>query len=142
MEKKYKFIDYMADALIEAWGSNLEEAFVNAARAFYDTMVYEEKIECKRTIEVKASGRDLEELLYDWIETLIYLFDTEYWLTANYDLKIEKLGDEWILKGKVCGETYDKGKHGSKTHVKAVTYHEMKIEMKKDFVRVRYLLDL
>ncbi len=140
--KKYKFLDYMSDAFIEAWGDNLEEAFINAARAFYDTMINEEKIESKETKDVEISGHDLEELLYNWIEELIYLFEVEGWLTSEYNIKIERKNGSWYLRGKLHGEKYDKSKHGSKTHIKAVTYHEMKIHISNDGVKLRYLLDL
>lgn len=130
----------MADALIEAWGKDLEEAFINAARAFYDTMVNEENIEVNEERRVEVKGHDLEELLYNWIEELIYLFEVENWLSAKYNIKILK-NDKWILKGKLYGERYSKEKHGSKTHIKAVTYHEMKVEI-NDNVKLRYLLDL
>ncbi|MGI0036609.1 MAG: archease, partial [Nitrososphaera sp.] len=34
----YRFLDHMTDALIEAYGSTLEEAFENAGKALSDTM--------------------------------------------------------------------------------------------------------
>jgi SHS2 domain-containing protein len=35
----YRFLDHMTDAIIEAYGSTLEEAFENAAKALCDTMI-------------------------------------------------------------------------------------------------------
>ena len=132
----------MADAYIEAWGSTLEEAFSNAAVAFYDTMIDADKIEAKVYEDVEVSGHDLYELLYNWIEELIFLFETKGLIFSKFDIKISKVDDGWELKGKIGGERYSKDKHGSKTHVKAVTYHAMEIIEDKEGVKLRYLLDL
>jgi hypothetical protein len=35
----YRFLDHMTDAVIEAYGTTLEEAFENAAKALCDTMI-------------------------------------------------------------------------------------------------------
>jgi len=142
MSKKYRFLEYMADALIEAWGDSLEEAFANAALAFYDTMVEADRIEPRQPREVEVEGTDLYELLYNWIEELIYIFETEGLVCSKFDIKISGGDGLWRLRGRIYGEPYSKEKHGSKTHIKAVTYHEMKIEVGREGARVRYLLDL
>lgn len=140
--KKYKFLEYMADAYIEAWGSTLEEAFSNAALAFYDTMIDADRVEVKTFRRIAISGIDLYELLYNWIEELIFLFETRGLVFSKFDIKITKVNDEWRLKGIIGGEKYSKDKHGSKTHVKAVTYHAMEITKDEKGIKLRYLLDL
>jgi SHS2 domain-containing protein len=137
----YRFIDYMADAYIEAWGDSLEEAFAYAAIAFYDTMIYYDRIDELLSIEVYVKGYDLYELLYNWIEELIYLFETKRLVFKKFDIRIDRKQNGWELSAHLKGEEYLKEKHGSKTHIKAITYHEMKIE-KNDKVMLRYILDL
>ncbi|RLG08462.1 MAG: hypothetical protein DRN68_03600, partial [Thaumarchaeota archaeon] len=32
----FRFLEHMSDAFVEAWGDSLEEAYVEAAKAFYE----------------------------------------------------------------------------------------------------------
>ncbi len=45
---------------------------------------------------------------------------------------IEKTENGYKLKAKACGEPLDPEKHGPKEEVKAITYHDMKIERLPD----------
>lgn len=137
----YKFLDYMSDAYIEAWGDSLEEAFAYAAAGFYDTMINYDSIEAHIKEDITVEGHDIQELLYNWIEELIYIFETKGMIFKKFYIKIYRDDDRWVLNGELLGERYSKAKHGSKTHVKAVTYHAMEIEM-RDGARIRYILDL
>ena len=45
----FRFLEHVSDVLIEAWGETLEEAFKQAAKAFFETMVEVDKIEKRKT---------------------------------------------------------------------------------------------
>ena len=58
----------MTDAVIEAYGTTLEEAFENAAKALCDTMIDLRTVRPKREIKFSAKGNDLYSLLFDWLD--------------------------------------------------------------------------
>jgi SHS2 domain-containing protein len=133
----------MSDVFFEAWGPTLEEAYRQAALAFYETLTDPGRVLGLEEKIVKASGMDLEELLYDWIERLIILFDSEGFLAR--EVAVERIWGEdevWRLRAILRGERYDPGRHPQGTHVKGVTYHMMVVDAESPVKRVRVLLDI
>jgi SHS2 domain-containing protein len=133
----------MSDVFLEAWGPTLEEAYRQAALAFYETLTDPGRVLGSEERVVEASGMDLEELLYDWIEKLIILFDSEGFLA--HEVSVERIrgeGDAWRLRAVLSGERYDPGRHPQGTHVKGVTYHMMMVDAESPVKRVRVLLDI
>jgi SHS2 domain-containing protein len=138
----YTFLEHTTDALIKAEGATLEEAFANAARGLTDTMVHiatvKEKIEEQFTVQ----GSDLENLLYNWLETLLIKVTTEGTVFSTFNLKVRKTKNGYELTGTGRGEELNIKRHKPKTEVKAATYHLMKIEQKNGQVTLQFLLDL
>ena len=64
----FRFLEHMSDAFIEAWGDSFEEAYVEAAKAFYELVSSMSGVEARVERVVEAEGRDLQELLYDMLE--------------------------------------------------------------------------
>ena len=135
--KKFRFLEHTADQKFQAFGKTLEEAFENAAYAL-KTTITESKIEqkVKKTIEVKSE--DKKALLYDFLEQFLILLDSENFILSEIEsLKIKDLK----LTAKLKGDT-DLKKYEINTHIKAVTYQEMKIKKEKNNYMVQVILDL
>lgn len=139
---KYKFLKHTADAKFQAYGKTLEEAFSNAAIAMFEIIVKIEGIEKKiiKKVEIKAENK--ESLLYKWLEELLYLLDTEFFLINSVkNMKVIKERKKYILKAEVLGDTF-KEKYERHGAVKAVTYEEMFIKEEKGKVTVQVVLDI
>lgn len=138
---EYEYLEHTADVKFRAYGKDLEEAFINAAYAYQDTVSDHIKIEKNVEKEFFVESEDKKALLYDFIEQFIVFLDTEDFLLAEVlELKIEKKGGQYYLFAKITGDT-DVSKYEIGTHVKAMTYQEMKIE-KKEKVMVQAVLDI
>lgn len=137
-KEKYKYLEHTADAKFQASGKNLEEAFKNAALAMLNLMCKSEIIKLKQEKKILVKGKDLKALLYNWLEELLFLLDSENFLTGkikklnisgkegNHKLEASVLGDS-AKNYEIFGE------------VKAVTYNEMfireeKIKGKRKFI--------
>lgn len=133
----------MGDALIEAYGSSLEEAFQNAALAMFEVMTDTSRVEPLMEEVVEVEGIDLESLLYNWLESLLVMFDVNSRLYSKFKIEnIHQTAEGYRLKARVWGEDYDSNKHEQKVGVKAVTYHMMNVEEKNGLWILRFLLDL
>jgi SHS2 domain-containing protein len=133
----------MGDALIEAYGSTLEEAFENAALAMFEVMTDTSKVMPLVEEVVEAEGFDLESLLYNWLENLLVMFDVNARLYSKFKVEsITRTAEGYRLKARVWGEDYNSDKHEQKVGVKAVTYHMMSIKGKDETWILRFLLDL
>ena len=140
--KGYTFLEHMTDALIEAYGTSLDEAFDNAARGLIDTMVDIKTIEGKIEENFEVNGSDLKSLLYNWLESVLVKVTLNGLVFSSFDVKIRKSLKGFEIKGVGVGETLDLKKHKPKTEAKAVTYHMMSINNKKGKVSLRFLIDL
>ena len=132
----------MADALIDAHGESLDEVFCQAARALIDTMVEIKNVEEKAVEKFTVQGRDLESLLYNWLEAILIKVSRDGLVFSSFNVKIKKVNEGFTLNGSGKGEKIDLDKHQPKTEVKAVTYHMMNIKEENGQVSARFLLDL
>ena len=138
----FRFLEHMTDAEIEACGANIDEAFQNAGRAVEQLMVNLDSIDEVESRVIKVSGRDLESLLYDWIEALITIQDEDGLLFSSFVCKISKNSSGYFLLANALGEKFDPEKHEQKTAIKAPTFYDMKISVGVDKVIMRFLVDL
>jgi SHS2 domain-containing protein len=137
----YRYLDHMTDAVIEANGSTLEEAFENAARGLNDTMIDLETVRPNKEIKITAIGHDLQSLLFDWLDKVMLLLVADGIVMSEFSVKIQRKGG-YSLEGVAKGERLDLDRHRYKVEIKAVTYHEMKVAEEKGNATVRFLLDL
>lgn len=142
MAGRFEFLEHTADAYIAAYGKSLAEAFENAALAMFETMAYTERVKDLEEESVEVEGDDEEALLYSWLEELLLKFEIEGKLYSRFKVdEIRTSPEGYVLEARIWGEPYDRERHGSKTDVKAVTYHRMEI-LRNDMVTVKYILDI
>ena len=126
---KYEFLEHTADAKFRAYGKNLNEQFLNAALAMTSIMFDPKKVKPKIKKEIKIKGLDQKSLLYNLLEELLYLMDTEFFL-------LNKVSNLKIKDNTLTATLYgDKASNYKTTgDVKAVTYQQM--EITKNYVQV------
>ncbi|MFQ5475262.1 MAG: archease, partial [Candidatus Nanoarchaeia archaeon] len=105
MFKSWRYIPHTADMQFVSKGKTLEEAFKNAAYATFNYLVDPKKVKkaVKKEIKIKAK-RDIS-LLYDYLEEMLYLLDTEGFLLAEVEkIKITEKEGELTLKATIHGD--------------------------------------
>ena len=137
----YRFLDHTTDAVIEAYGETLEEAFENAAKGVNDTMVDLKTVRPDREIRIAAEGHDIYSLLFDWLDKVMLLLVADGIVMSEFSVKIRH-NKGYLLEGTAKGEKLSLEKHHYKVEIKAVTYHEMEIKQEKGKSTVKFLLDL
>ncbi len=143
MKKRFRFLEHTADAYVEAYGTNLEEAFENAAAAMTDVMTELEKVEAKNEETFVVEEQDESALLYSWLEELLLEFELKGKLYSHFEVsRIEETSKGVRLHARAWGENYDSEKHPSKVGIKAATYHQMEIIKEQNVVTLRFILDI
>lgn len=132
----FKFLEHTADIKFQAFGKTLEEAFENSALAMTNSM-FDGKIKENISKKIKVKGKDNERLLYEFLEELLVLLDSEDFILSkvkrvkikNNELEAEFIGDK--------ASEYD-------IHiiVKAITYNEMFVKKEKDKYITQVVLDV
>jgi SHS2 domain-containing protein len=123
----YQKLDHTADTGIELQARSLDELFADAAIAFGDCVTEVAGLRCRqwRTFEIEA--RDLETLLVDWLDELLFAFETDGLLFGRVEVEVEEAGVDWRLRAKAGGECFDPLRHPLKVPIKAITYHRLKV---------------
>jgi protein archease len=127
----YQYLDDIAtaDVAFEARGKTMEDMFIAAAEASMNVMVDDlsaiEKIERRR---ISLWAEDVDMLLFDFIQELIYFKDAEQLLLRVSQIFIEQENGGLRLQGDLYGEVLDPVKHELNADVKAVTLHRFAVE--------------
>ncbi|MFA5258982.1 MAG: archease [Candidatus Pacearchaeota archaeon] len=120
---KFKFLEHTADVKFQAFGNSLEECFENAAFALVD-IVCKEKIKTIIKKDIKIEGKDLEELLYNFLEEFLFLIDSKNFIFGKFKkIKIYKKNDRYQLHTEILGDNLKN--YQTETGIKAITYNEM-----------------
>ena len=136
----YKFLDHATDAFLEVTGKDLKEAFSVTADAVINITLDQDKVEEKERKEFSAQGKDLDYLLFSWLEELTFVLITDGFAIKRIEFDILQK-DGYQIQAIAYGESLDFKKHNFKVEIKAPTFYEMKIEQ-NDGVFMRFLLDL
>ncbi len=139
MDKAFKIIDHTADVGVIAFGADVKQLFSNAALALFSLITDTESIaeKLQRDLKINSDGRD--NLLVEWLNELIYLFDAEQTLFNRFE--IESLSHKQ-LKATCYGEKFDPSRHKIKTGVKAATYHMLKVDKNNDGYMAQVIFDV
>lgn len=137
---KFKFLEKVAiaDVAFEAYGKNLNELFENCAMAVAETMADTKTVESKIKKEIKLENEKIDQLLFDFVQELIYLKDAEVLLFSKFDVDVKN----GKLKAICYGDKIDIKKQKLRNDVKAITYHMYKVEKLKDKYKVTIVLDV
>lgn len=131
--KRYQLIEHTADVGLIAYGRTLAEAFGNAAYGMFSIIAELRTVREVESRRLEIREKDLDSLLFEWLNRLIYFLDVDMLLLKRFD--ISDL-DENRLKAVCYGEKYDPSRHHLKTGVKSATYHMLKVDREKNQVRV------
>jgi len=131
--KRFRLIEHTADVGLVAYGRTLAEAFANAAYGLFSIIAELKTVKETESRQLELSEEDLEALLFEWLNRLIYFFDVEMLLFKRFEVRDF---DGHGLKATCYGEKYDPSRHQIKTGVKSATYHMLKVDREKNQVQV------
>ncbi len=137
----YKFFDHTADVLFEAEGKTLSELFEAAGLATEETQVDLKGVKSKIKKEIVLEKDNIEMLLFDFLQELIFLKDAKLLLFSKIKVSISE-GKPNKLKAILQGEKIDPKKHNLKVDVKAVTLHRFEVKKTKAGWFARVILDI
>jgi SHS2 domain-containing protein len=132
-----------ADIAFEATGRDLAELFSDAADATMNVMIDNlDAIEPRESRRIDLSSDDIEMLLFDLLQELIYFKDAERLLLRVRDARIEERDEKYFLTAEAAGELVDPARHHQRADVKAVTLHDFSVKKEGGGWKARVLLDI
>ena len=141
----YRYLEEFgtADIAFEATGRDLPELFMAAADATMNVMIDNlDGIEPRETLQIELSNDNIDMLLFDLLQELIFLKDAERLLLRMRQVEIEEKDEKLFLHGIAEGESLDPERHHQRADVKAVTLHDFAVERTESGWKARALLDI
>lgn len=135
----FRILEHTADIGFEAFGRTRQEVFANAARALVSIIVDLDSIRPAEEVRIELSASDAPSLLVDWLSEILYLYDAEGWLLA--DFRFDRL-EETSLAACARGERFRRDRHGVRLLVKAITYHQLALEQTRERWRAQVYVDI
>ena len=120
-QRAFEEIDHTADRALRIYGTNLEDLLLNAARGLNHIMLPHHSIGPQlREKFVRLESIDAESLLVDWLSELAYWAEIE--ALVFHEFRIGSVSPTH-LQAKIYGGPVTR----LEKHIKAVTYHNLKI---------------
>lgn len=131
-------IEHTADVGLRVWAPSLEELFAEAAIGLMDVMGSPSR-PADRSEHTTLEAPDLDALFVDWLSEALFLFEAREFVTCDADVSVER--DPWRVEATLRGADAEAFRqHGP--GVKAVTYHGLRIEERRQGWEGRVYLDV
>lgn len=134
----YEFFEHTADIGIIVEGKTLEELIENLVLVYSDLTTEISKLKTPISMKLKLSYENIEDGIIKLIEEIIFLFETKKFLPKKCSVKVK---DKEILCD-LKGDIFDISKHPQKFIIKAITYHQFKIENQNNKWILRAVFDV
>ena len=117
-----------ADIGVRGHGASPAQAFEQAGLALTAVVTQPANVRQAITVDVRCSAPDLELLLYEWLNSLVYHMATQHLLFSGFSVRIA--GDE--LEAEARGEPVDVERHAPAVEVKGATLTELAVRHDDD----------
>ncbi len=122
---RWEHFHHQADVGIRGFGPTPQAAFEQAARALTAVISELEDVHPDQEVAISCEAPDLELLLVDWLNALVYEMATRQWLFSRFEVE---LSDASHLTARAWGEPVDRARHQPAVEVKAATYAELSVK--------------
>lgn len=117
-----------ADIGVRGTGATLEEAFAGAALALTAVICDPATVAPREAVHIDCDAPDLELLLVDWLNALIYRMATRHLLFSRFEVQIAGTR----LHASAWGEAVDVARHQPAAEAKGVSFCELKVARQAD----------
>ena len=121
MSGDWSLFQHGADIGVEGVGATLNEAFANAAVALTATATDPILVRPDRQVELACQAPDIDALLVEWLNAVIYAMATQRMLFAQFRLEIRGTA----LRARAWGEPVDRERHQPAAEAKGATWTEL-----------------
>ena len=121
--KNWEHFPHVADVGVRGFGRSAAEAFKQAALAMTAAIADPAQIEPRQAVAFAARAPDLELLLAEWLNALIYEMATRKMLFSRFAVAIE----DTRLAATAWGEPVDRARHDLGTEIKGATLTALRV---------------
>ena len=135
----YELLEHPADVGFRAYGETLPQLFAHSALALLSIAGDPSAIQPRWDYPLTVQSSDWESLMVDWLSEVLYWYDGKR--IGFHDFRVLELEPQRI-RAVGIGEPRVSGRHPEKLIVKAVTYHQLKVEAREGIWVAEVYLDV
>ena len=124
----WEHFPHIADIGVRGFGSTVAASFEQAALALTAVIADLESIRPEETVKVRCEAPDVELLLVDWLNAIVYEMSIRKMLFCEFHVNI----DGGILHGQAHGEKISVSRHRPASEVKGATLSELEVAQSPD----------
>jgi SHS2 domain-containing protein len=140
----YRLIEHTADAGVVAWGPDLQTAFRQALRGMFTIVLGGDPASLlagapTEALVVETGGADRSALLVNWLARFVFHFDVDGFVPIRVDFaECEPPRCQATVTGVHLSDPELAGGVG----IKAVTYHQLEVNVAPGRAEVRVIFDI
>lgn len=159
----FRFIDHPADIAVEVEAETLEGLFEEAAFALKEASCETQNVNSSKSLStnlpskivtneialakvvkiIKCSEENLELLLAEFLNELNFYIQSGKWIFHSINkINVTQSGNKFNLTCQLTGNEMNRNNFMIKEEIKAVTFHQMKIEKKNNKFFTRVIFDI
>lgn len=128
IEARWEHYPHVADIGVRGIGKSPEQAFEQAAVALTAVVADPQTVVPRQAVEVTCEAPDIELLLVDWLNALVYQMATQSMLFSRFEAHVEGTR----LHATAWGEAIDVARHQPAVEVKGATYTDLAVRQNAD----------
>ena len=134
----YEVFEHTADLGLRIRAADLETLFSDAGKALVSLIVDLAAVEPRQEATFRIPGRELDYLLFDWLNELLFAFEKDRLLYCEFSVRRDAEGITAVARG----EPLDPARHELDHEVKAITYHGLKVQQESDGWLAELIVDI
>jgi len=135
----YETFDHTADIGLRIRAADLDMLFSEAGRGLFSLLVENiDDVQPIRQETLRLEGTATDYLLFDWLSELLFRFETEHLLFAEFAVSVTGEG----LSAVIRGEPVDPSRHRLLHEIKAITYHQFEVRQTDDGWIAEVIVDI
>ena len=135
----FELLDHTADLRLVGHGKDLPDALAWIATGMFSVIADLDAVASRDTMRVSITSTDREALVVDWLNELLFRYETEGFLPRRFEVTVNEAGT--ALEARCVGEPADPDRHRTWSVVKAATYHALEVKHGREW-RIQVVLDV
>jgi tRNA nucleotidyltransferase (CCA-adding enzyme) len=127
-EARWEHFAHGADIGVRGIGASIGNAFEQAALALTAVCVDPARVACTTSVDIRCEAPDVELLLVDWLNALIYEMATRGLVFGRFEVTLA----DRRLTARAWGEPLDRARHEPAVEMKGATYTALAVVRDED----------
>lgn len=138
----YKFIEHPADIAVEVTAETYEKLFETCAEAWKASALDNSSTEIPFEFTIVNESRSLEELLVEFLNEINFMLYSKKLVYARVKSLTVEENIIFKINAVLYCEDFNPSWHQLKNEIKAITYHQMKIEKANNIYFTKLVFDI